>query len=254
MKFSNIVKRLLVPLLILFIWWFGSNMKLWNEYVLPSPYRIFAVFCTMVKSGELVKNIFVSLTRVVLGFTIAFSLAFCLGVFAGISPKKTVYYNLIVEFMRHVPPISLIPLLILWFGIGEKSKIIIIVLAAFFPMFLNIKKGIAFCDYKLLEVGDILGFSQFKKFHKIILPNALPDILVGMRIGFGYSWRAIIGAEMIAAASGLGYLILDAQQMSRSDKVVVGIFVIGLVGILCDRLVAVIINKMLHGGVKDSWS
>jgi len=253
-KINDIVKSLLVPLLILFLWGVGSKLKLWNDYVLPSPYRIFTVFCIMFKSGELIENIFVSLTRVLIGFSIAFFFAFVLGVFAGTSPKKTVYYNLIVEFMRHVPPISLIPLLILWFGIGEKSKIIIIVLAAFFPMFLNIKKGIAFCDLKLLEVGDTLGFSRFKKFFKIILPNALPDILVGMRIGFGYSWRAIIGAEMIAAASGLGYLILDAQQMSRSDKVIVGIFVIGFVGILCDRLVAILINKLMHGGVKDSWS
>ena len=87
-----------------------------------------------------------------------------------------------------------------------------------------------------------------------MLPYALPDILVGMRVGLGYSWRAIIGAEMIAAASGLGYLILDAQQMSRSDKVIVGIFVIGLVGYLCDRLFSFAIQKALHGGVDNSWS
>ena len=254
MKFNNIIKTLIIPLLLLVAWWFGSSLNLWSDYVLPSPYRVFTVFCVMIKSGELIKNIFASLSRVFIGFLIAFLLAFILGVFAGTSPKKTIYYNLIVEFMRHVPPLSLIPLLILWFGIGEKSKIIIIVLAAFFPMFLNIKKGIAFCDIKLLEVGDTLGFSKIKKFHKIILPYALPDILVGMRIGFGYSWRAIIGAEMIAAASGLGYLILDAQQMSRSDKVIVGIFVIGVVGVLCDRLVAILIKNLLHGGVKDSWS
>lgn len=253
MRFNNIIKTLTVPLVILIIWWFGSSLHLWNDYVLPSPYKIFTVFCVMIKSGELIKHVLASLKRVVIGFTIAFSLSFSLGIFSGISPKKSIYYNLIVEFMRHVPPISMIPLLILWFGIGEKSKIIIIVLASFFPMFLNIKKGITFCDLKLLEVGDTLGFSKFKKFYKIILPYALPDILVGMRIGFGYSWRAIIGAEMIAAASGLGYLILDAQQMSRSDKVIVGIFVIGLIGVLCDRLVGILINKLLHGGVEDSW-
>lgn len=254
LKFNNIIKTLIVPFLLFLVWWIGSSLKLWNDYVLPSPYRVFTVFLTMVKSGELIKHVLSSLLRVMIGFTIAFSFAFIIGVFAGISPRKTIYYNFIVEFMRHVPPLSLIPLLILWFGIGEKSKIIIIVLAAFFPMFLNIKKGIAFCDMKLLEVGDTLGFSKVKKFYKIILPNALPDILVGMRIGFGYSWRAIIGAEMIAASSGLGYLILDAQQMSRSDKVIVGIFIIGLVGVLCDRLIAIFIKKFLHGGVKDSWS
>lgn len=254
MKFNNVIKTLLVPFLLVIFWWIGSYLKLWNDYVLPSPNRVFAVFLTMIKSGELIEHVLSSFSRVMIGFTIAFLFAFAIGVFAGLSPKKTIYYNLIVEFMRHVPPLSLVPLLILWFGIGEKSKIIIIVLAAFFPMFLNIKKGIAFCNLKLLEVGDTLGFSKLKKFYKIVLPYALPDILVGMRIGFGYSWRAIIGAEMIAAASGLGYLILDAQQMSRSDKIIVGIFTIGLVGVLCDRLVAVVINKLLHGGVKDSWS
>lgn len=254
LKANNIFKSLIFPFLLIIIWWAGSGLKLWNDYILPNPQNVFEVFCTMVKSGELIKNVLSSLSRVVIGFSIAFLFAFVMGIFAGISPKKTIYYNSVVEFMRHVPPLSLIPLLILWFGIGEKSKIIIIILASFFPMFLNIKKGIAVCDTKLLEVGDTLGFSKFKKFYKITLPNALPDILVGMRIGFGYSWRAIIGAEMIAASSGLGYLILDAQQMSRSDKVIVGIFVIGLVGVLCDRLVSILIKKLVHGGVKDSWS
>ena len=164
------------------------------------------------------------------------------------------YYNHIVEFLRNFPPLSLIALLILWFGIGETSKIIIIVLASFFPMFLNIKKGLASCDPKLIEVGRSLNFTQGQIFRRILLPNALPDILVGMRVGMGYSWRAISGAEMIAAASGLGYMILDAQQMSRSDKVIVGIFVIGIVGYLCDRLFSLAIKKALHGGVDNSWS
>lgn len=99
---------------------------------------------------------------------------------------------------------------------------IIIILAGFFPMFLNIEQGVKGCDPKLLEVGTLLGFDKWQKFFRIVLPSAVPDILVGMRIGMGYSWRAIIGAEMIAASKGLGYLILDAQVMSRSDKILVG--------------------------------
>ena len=144
--------------------------------------------------------------------------------------------------------------MILWFGIGEVPKIIIIILTSFFPIFLNTKSGILSCDSKLIEVGDSLGFSNAQKFFKIMLPSAIPSILVGMRIGLGYSWRAIIGAEMIASARGLGYLILDAQQMSRSDKVIVGIFVIGILGYLCDKLFNFIIKKISHGGVNDSWS
>jgi sulfonate transport system permease protein len=149
---------------------------------------------------------------------------------------------------------SLIPLLILWFGIGETSKIVVIVLVSFFPIFLNTKSGFGSCDKKLLEVGDSLGFSMTQKFFKIMLPCAVPSILVGMRIGLGYSWRAIVGAEMIAAASGLGHLILDAEQMSRSDKVLVGIIVIGILGYCCDRVFYLLIKTISRGGVSDSWN
>lgn len=244
-----------LPLALLFLLWqTASGMGIWSQYVLPSPERVFGAFVTMIQNGSLFGHVTVSLLRVFTGFFIAFVLALLLGVLAGVYPATTPYYNHLVEFMRNVPPLSLIALLILWFGIGETSKTIIIVLASFFPMFLNIKKGLVACDVKLLEVGFSLGFSKMKAFFKIMLPNALPDILVGMRVGLGYSWRAIIGAEMIAASSGLGYMILDAQQMSRSDKVIVGIFVIGIVGYLCDRLLSLAIRSILHGGVDDSWS
>ncbi len=239
---------------LLLLWQAACNMEIWSQYVLPSPQRVFQSFGGMLGDGTLFRHILVSLWRVLSGFSIAFVLAFLLGILAGVHPSSAPFYKHIVEFMRNVPPLSLIALLILWFGIGETSKLIIIVLASFFPMFLNIKKGLASCDVKLLEVGRSLNFSKTQLFLKIRLPNALPDILVGMRVGLGYSWRAIIGAEMIAASSGLGYLILDAQQMSRSDKVIVGIFVIGLVGFLCDRLFSYAIQKVLHGGVDDSWS
>ena len=206
----------------------------------------------MLGNGTLFKHISVSFNRVLTGFSISFLCAFCLGMLAALKKDLEVYYGPYVEFMRNVPPISLIALLILWFGIGETSKIIIIVLASFFPMFMNIRKGLLSCDKKLLEVGKTCGLSKIASFFKIRLFWALPDILVGMRIGLGYSWRAIIGAEMIAAGKGLGYLILDAQQMSRSDKVIVGIFVIGLTGLLCDKVFLWIIKKCVRGGVENS--
>ncbi|MEY8354402.1 ABC transporter permease [Lachnospiraceae bacterium 54-53] len=244
-----------LPVAVLFLLWqTAAGMEIWSQYVLPSPARVFRAFWTMLENGSLFRHITVSLMRVLNGFFISFVLALLLGVLAGVYPVTTPYYKHIVEFMRNVPPLSLIALLILWFGIGETSKTVIIVLASFFPMFINIKKGLAACDVRLLEVGHSLGFSKMKLFFRIMFPGALPDILVGMRVGLGYSWRAIIGAEMIAASSGLGYMILDAQQMSRSDKVVVGIFVIGIVGYLCDCLFSLAIRRLLHGGVDDSWS
>lgn len=252
--YSRLIKTAIVLVVLLAIWQFASASGRWSTYVLPEPAKVWKSFWKMVQSGVLAKHIMVSLGRVLIGFVIAFVLAFVLAVAASMKEGLEDYYGAILEFMRNVPPLSLIALLILWFGIGETSKIIIIVLASFFPMFLNIQKGLSSCDRKLLEVGQSYGFSRMRSFFKIVLPYATPDILVGMRIGLGYSWRAIIGAEMIAAGSGLGYLILDAQQMSRSDKVIVGIFVIGIVGVLCDKAFSFLMKKVTHGGVEDSWS
>ena len=168
-------------------------------------------------------------------------------------PASGRYYEYVVQFFRNVPPLSMIPLLILWCGIGEITKTVIIVLASFFPMYLNIVKGFTGCDKKLLEVGDMFGYSKGRKFLRIVLPYASADILVGMRIGLGYSWRAIIGAEMVAASTGLGHMILFAQQMSRTDKVIVGILVIGMVGYVTDRIFALAISKLLKGSCDNGW-
>ena len=168
-------------------------------------------------------------------------------------PVSGAYFEYLVQFFRNGPPLSMIPLLILWCGIGETTKVVIIVLASFFPMYLNIVKGFTGCDPKLLEVGDMFGYSRAEKFWKIVLPYASADILVGMRIGLGYSWRAIIGAEMVAASTGLGHLILFAQQMSRTDKVIVGILVIGLVGYATDRIFGLVIGKLVKGNGNHGW-
>lgn len=237
-------KTVLGILILLVLWQLAAGSGLWSAYVLPPPAKVAKALWGMVQSGVLFRHILVSSRRVLAGFSIAFTLAMAGGTIASQVQSAEEYYGGFLEFMRHVPPISLIALLILWFGIGETSKIIIIVLASFFPMYLNIRKGFVSGSQSLLEVGTVFGLTGWQKFCRIVLPSAVPDILVGMRIGLGYSWRAIIGAEMIAAASGLGYLILDAQQMSRSDKVIAGILTIGTVGVLCDRVFSLVIRKV----------
>ena len=159
-----------------------------------------------------------------------------------------------LEFVRHVPPIACIPMLILWLGIGEASKIAVIILAAFFPIFLNTLNGVVNCDPKLLEVGDIFGFSVLEKFFKIILPSAMPYVTVGMRLGLGYSWRALIGAELIAASSGIGYMIMDAEQLSRPDIIIVGIIAIGLLGYVIDLLFFSLTAKLYNWNKEESKS
>ena len=229
-------------------------MGIFSTYVLPSPGKVWGSFHKMLLSGEVFKDIMISMGRVFKGFAIAFVLAFLLGMIRTMIPASGVFYEYLVQFFRNVPPLSLIPLLILWCGIGETTKTVIIVLASFFPMYLNIVKGFTGCDRKLLEVGKVFGYSGLEQFVKITLPYASADILVGMRIGLGYSWRAIIGAEMVAASSGLGHMILFAQQMSRTDKVIVGILVIGLIGYGTDRIFGWAIKKLLKGSCENGWN
>ena len=235
------------------IWHAVCASGLVNAYVLPPPGKVWRTFMKMVSTGEILTHVGVSLGRVLKGFSIAFALAFLLAAVRIFFPGSEPCYEYIVQFFRNVPPIAMIPLLILWCGIGETAKTVIIVLASFFPMYLSIVKGFTGCDPKLMEVAASFSYGRARAFLRVILPSAMPDILVGMRTSLGYSWRAIIGAEMVAASTGLGHMILFAQQMSRTDKVIVGIFVIGLVGCVTDRLLGLVIRRFIGVTAQNGW-
>ena len=191
----------------------------------------------MIQNGQLVEHAALSLMRVFIGVSCAFLLAAFLVTLSLLLPFFIKMNHGLLVFIQHIPPLSLIPLLVLWFGIGETPKILIIILATFFPIYLNMEDGLLKADPKHPEVkGKTLRFSQRERPYGRFVTLALPTIVTGMRIGMGYSLRSIIGAEMIAADRGLGYFILDAQTMSRSDKVIVGILAIGLIGFFLDGL------------------
>jgi ABC transporter, permease protein len=239
----EIFKKSILILVIFALWQVVCELEIFTPYILPSPITTLKTMLDMSLSGELITHVMISFKRIFIGYILAFVLAFAFGGVAALFPKASTYYEWILEFFRNVPPLSLIAILVLWFGINETPKIIIIILASFFPMFLSISKGLTSCDVKLIEVGKIFCFSKFEIFYKIILKSVLKDIFVGMRIGFGYAMRAIVGAEMIAASSGLGYLILDAEELSRADRIFVGIFTIGICGVLIDRIFLFLISK-----------
>lgn len=232
----KIISRLVIPFLILAAWWTGSELGLLNTYLLPHPSRVLATALAMAQSGVLFQHLYASFMRVIAGFCLAFGVAFPMAVWLALYRRANYYLEPVLEFLRHVPPLALIPILILWFGIGETSKLAVIFLATFFPVFLNTFSGIANCDPKLLEVGKVFSFSGREQFFKIMLPQAVPQVMVGMQLALGYSWRSLIGAELIAASSGIGYMILEAEQLSRPDIILVGVFTIGILGYLIDYL------------------
>ena len=233
-----------LPFLLIFIWYVISELQLFSPYLLPSPAVTAATATELIHSGLLWQHLLISLQRVAGGFLCSVVIALPLGILCGRSNTFQTYCWPVLEFLRHVPPLAAIPLIILWFGIDEGSKLVIIFLASFFPLFLNTYSGVKNCDRKLLEVGRSLHFTAWQQARLIQLPAALPAIAVGLQLSLGYSWRALIGAELIAA-SGIGYMILDAEQMSRPDVVLVGLFAIGIVGSLIDWLFLTLTDKML---------
>lgn len=240
------LKGLILPVILVIIWTVISELHIANEYIIPAPQKIFMAAFEMIKTGELAKNMIISLGRVIAGFIITFIIAFPMAVFVGAKPKAVPYIEPFMEFMRHVPPIAAIPILILWFGIGETSKMVVIFLATFFPIFSNTLNGVTNYDEKLLEVGVSLGFTGKDKFLKIIFPQAIPSIMTGVQLGLGYSWRALMGAELIAASSGIGYMIVDAEQLSRPDIVIVGILSIGILGYVIDYILIKLTGKLVN--------
>lgn len=238
-------KSFILPLIIVTVWTIICKLNVVNNYILPSPYRVFVTACMMIKSGELIRNLFVSFMRVVVGFLITFAVAFPSAIFIGSKTKIKPYIEPFMEFMRHVPPISMIPILILWFGIGETSKLVVIFLATFFPVFSNTLTGVTNYDRKLVEVGKVFNLTSREKFFKIIFPQAVPSIITGIQLGLGYSWRSLMGAELIAASSGIGYMIIDAEQLSRPDIVIVGILSIGILGYTVDYILIKVSKKII---------
>lgn len=241
---TKFLRGLLLPLVLLSLWQLVSAREVFSPYLLPTPAQVAQTAAELCESGVLVRHLLVSLQRVVAGFGIACLLALPLGVLCAQSRRFEAYCWLLLEFVRHVPPLAAVPLIILWAGIGEASKLAIIVLASFFPLFLNTYSGVHNVDQKLLEVGRALHFDAWQQVRYIRLPAALEAIAVGMQLALGYSWRALIGAELIAASAGIGYLILDAEEMSRPDVVLVGMLAIGLVGTAIDYLFLLMLNAL----------
>ncbi|MDX9800273.1 MAG: ABC transporter permease [Spirochaetia bacterium] len=225
-------------------WFFFSESGLVNSYLVPSPIKIFEAGIEMVSNGKLQANILISIVRVVYGFCITAIIAMPLAFIFYLFPLLYSYFSGFLAFLKSIPPLATVPLLILWFGIDEASKIALIFLASFFPIFLDTFNGLAQVDKKILEMGDTLELTHFEKIYHILIPEALPSIITGLRLGFAYCWRALIGAEMIAAASGLGYMILDAEEMARIDIVYLGIISIGVFGLVIEHTILKWVNRI----------
>lgn len=250
-NYSTLIKGFIVPVTFFVFWFAGSFFSYWNSYLLPSPADVAGAFRQVVTDGLLFKHLAASFVRVFSGFSIAALFALPLGFLLGMFRQFSPYLDISLEALRHIPPLATVPILILWFGIGELPKLMIVVMATFFPIFFNTLHGVTRCDVKWIEVAHSFDMKPGEIFRFIVLPASLPAILVGMRLGLGYSWRALIGAELIAASSGIGYMILDAEHLSRPDIVIVGILTIGIMGTLIDWIFFGLTKKLIPWKVDE---
>ncbi|MFW2499851.1 ABC transporter permease [Clostridium diolis] len=234
----------ILPILILTAWITATRLELFSPAILPSIPTVLDSLKSQLNSGQLIKDISVSLTRVVEGYMIAAVLGITLGVLMGISERINKFFFLTFTSIRQIPMLAWIPLIVLWFGIGESSKIIVIVIAAYFPILLNTMNGIKRTDKNLIEVGNMYKLSKWKLFTKIYFPSALPSIFVGLKLGLGISWMAVVGAEIIASSSGIGYRMNDARSLMQPEVVFVGMFAIAIIGIIMDQILTRISKKI----------
>ncbi|WEP51031.1 aliphatic sulfonate ABC transporter permease SsuC [Cronobacter dublinensis subsp. beijingensis] len=223
-----------LPVGVIVVWQLASQTGWLSTRILPSPESVVEAFWRLTASGELWQHLAISSWRALVGFSIGGVIGLALGLISGLSRWGERLLDSSIQMLRNVPHLALIPLVILWFGIDESAKIFLVALGTLFPIYINTWHGIRNIDSGLLEMARSYGLSGFSLFREVILPGALPSIMVGVRFALGLMWLTLIVAETISANSGIGYLAMNAREFLQTDVVVVAIILYALLGKLAD--------------------
>lgn len=243
------VEYALLPLAAVGAWQVASATELVPAVAMPPPSRVARAFLALLASGELARHVAVSLGRVLAGSAAAAALAIVLGTAIGLSRRLERSTDLILQVLRPIPPIAWIPLAIVWFGIGEASKLYIIFLGAFFPILVSVVTGIRQTERRFVELARVLEIPRLRFVRHVVLPGATPIVMSALRVGLGVAWMCVVAAELIAASRGVGYLIMDARQLSQPDVVLVGMITIGVVGKAMDIVLIRVERRVLRWNV-----
>lgn len=223
------------PLLLFFlIWEFVSRSDPALMHLLPPPTKVFKAALELTARGELQEHILASLKRVAVALILACGVGFPLGAALGASRTFQWFFEPIVSFFRPIPPLAWIPMSIVWLGIGDAQNEFIIFLGAFFPIVLNTMQGVRDVEKQFIRAAQTLGASRLSIAWTVILPSALSAMFIGLRVGLGIAWMALVAGELVAATSGLGFLISQGRLLFRTDYIVVGMVMIGVIGLLLD--------------------
>lgn len=235
--FELVNQRWISPIAVLLLWEIGSRSGLIPPRVLAAPSNVAITLWGLILSGELPYNLLVSFGRVIAGLAIGLTIGIVLALVAGLSRAGEAAIDPLVQIKRTIPTLALTPLFILWFGIGEAPKILLIALATLFPVYLNLFNGIRGVDVRLIEAARTLGLSRAEIIANVVLPGAMPSLLLGLRYALGIAVLILVVAEQINATAGLGALINHARDFMQTDVIVVCIMVYAILGLAGDALV-----------------
>lgn len=226
---------------ILVVWWGVTAWEFINPLFVPSPTAVWRAFVAITEEGykgsSLLVHIGASLQRLGSAFVIIVVTAIPLGLVSGYFIRVRALVEPFIEFYRPLPPLAYYTLLVLWLGIGDSSKIALLTLAGFAPLYLSVVSGVVRIPQDRINGARSLGAARFRLFTRVILPSCLPDMFTGLRTALGMTYTTLVAAEMVAAESGLGWMVLDASKFLRSDVIFVGIILMGLIAVLIDALV-----------------
>jgi sulfonate transport system permease protein len=242
---ARVIRSLLLPLTIVVVWEAIGCLQLVDPTLLPTPLAVLKELVRSTVSGELAANLAVSARRVLLGFAIGTAVATLLGAITGYSLYWRGVIDPTVHALRTIPGLAWIPMFILWLGIDEGSKLALIALATFFPTYLNFMSGISRVDRKLIEVGRVNGLVGARLVWTVLLPFSLPFLFVGLRQSMGVAWLVVVGAELMGASSGIGYMLNDGEMTGRPALIMACMIVFAACGKTTDVIIATIARRIL---------
>ncbi|SNY66491.1 ABC transporter permease [Paractinoplanes atraurantiacus] len=243
-----------VPLLVLAVWQWAASSGVYSAAQLPPPAEVVAALREMVGRGELWHHIAISTQRVLAGFAIGSLMGLALGGLVGLSRTASDVLTPTIQAIRAVPSLAWVPLLLLWLGIGETPKIVLVAIGAFFPVYTTVSAALAHIDPHLVEVGRAYGRKGLGLLGTVLFPAATPAILSGLRLGLAQGWLFLVAAELIASSMGLGFLLIDSQNTGRTDIMLLAIILLAVIGKLCDTVLGVVESRLLHNSGRGTSS
>ncbi|CAG9234708.1 aliphatic sulfonate ABC transporter membrane subunit [Paraburkholderia caribensis] len=226
-----------VPALVVVLWEAAARLGLITSQVLPAPSSVLGTAIDLARNGELFIHLGVSLLRAAAGFVIGGTIGLALGILVGFSPFAQALFDRSIQMVRAVPFLAMLPLVIVWFGVGEVAKIFLVALAVLFPIYINTMLGIRQIDPKLMELAKVIGLDWTAIVRRIILPGAMPSILTGVRYALAHAWLALVIAETLATTRGIGFLAMDAREFLQTNVILLTMIIYAIIGVIADALV-----------------